>query len=71
MQIVFAGKAHPRTRPGSITCSRCIAAQSTRIRRQDCVRDDYGPPRRPFLVQGCDVWMNNPRKPLEASGHAA
>ena len=30
--------------------------------------DDYDLHVAHFLVQGCDVWLNNPRKPLEASG---
>ena len=53
----------------SITCSRFTGARSTRSSAAaSAFVDDYDLHVAHFLVQGCDVWMNNPRKPLEASG---
>ena len=70
VQIVFAGKAHPADDGGK----RHAAAASTAapsIRQfggRVAFVDDYDLHVAHYLVQGCDVWLNNPRKPLEASG---
>jgi starch phosphorylase len=69
VQIVFAGKAHPATKAASTTCSRSTAAPSIpAFGGRIAFVDDYDLHVAHFLVQGCDVWLNNPRKPLEASG---
>ena len=53
----------------SIICSASTSARSTRCSRgRVAFVDDYDLHVAHFLVQGCDVWLNNPRKPLEASG---
>jgi starch phosphorylase len=69
VQIIFAGKAHPADEPGK------QALQAVYHRAVDpafggrvAFVDDYDLHVAHFLVQGCDVWLNNPRKPLEASG---
>ena len=57
------------TRPASTTCSRSTGARSIRaFGGRIAFVDDYDLHVAHFLVQGCDVWLNNPRKPLEASG---
>lgn len=69
MQIVFAGKAHPADRPGQ----QVIQEIFQRTRRPPFlgkvfILEDYDIRVGRFLVQGVDVWLNNPRRPLEASG---
>jgi len=69
VQVVFAGKAHPADRPGQ----RVIQDIFTRSRAQALaghvfVLEDYNIRTGRYLVQGVDVWLNNPRRPLEASG---
>ncbi|TVS19934.1 MAG: alpha-glucan family phosphorylase [Planctomycetaceae bacterium] len=69
VQFIFAGKAHPKDEPGK----RLI--QGIANRRRDprfCERvvflEDYDINVCRHLIQGVDVWLNNPRRPLEASG---
>ena len=69
VQIVFAGKAHPADRPGQ----RMIQDIFTRSRapkfdHRVFVIEDYDIRVGRYLVSGVDVWLNNPRRPLEASG---
>jgi starch phosphorylase len=69
VQIVFAGKAHPADDPAKHHLQRVFhrsldAAFAGRI----AFIDDYDMHVAHCLVAGCDVWLNNPRKPLEASG---
>ncbi|HEY3349365.1 MAG TPA: alpha-glucan family phosphorylase [Thermoanaerobaculia bacterium] len=69
VQIVFAGKAHPRDHAGKEFLRRVgeFAAQPEFLGRVVLVEDyDMRLARR--LVQGVDVWLNNPRRPFEASG---
>ncbi len=69
IQFVFAGKAHPRDRPG-----KEILQQIARLNRDPRFAgkvlfvEDYDINVGRHLVQGVDVWLNNPRRPLEASG---
>ncbi len=69
VQIVFAGKAHPADETGKHHIQQVYrrAIDPTFAGRIAFV-DDYDLHVAHFLVQGCDVWLNNPRKPLEASG---
>jgi starch phosphorylase len=69
VQLVFAGKAHPKDEPGK----RLV--QTIAMMRQDPVFkdriafiEDYDINVCRHMVQGVDVWLNNPRRPLEASG---
>jgi len=69
IQIIFAGKAHPRDTEGKKILQRIIqhAANPVLKRRIIFVEDyDYNVAR--HLVQGVDVWLNTPRRPLEACG---
>src|SRR4029078_1400780 len=69
VQIVFAGKAHPADETGKHHLQQVYRRAIDPVfgGRSGCV-DDYDLHVAHFLTQGCDVWLNNPRKPLEASG---
>ena len=69
VQIVFAGKAHPADETGKHHLQQVYRrATDPMFAGRVAFVDDYDLHVAHFLVQGCDVWMNNPRKPLEASG---
>jgi glycogen phosphorylase len=66
IQIVYAGKAHPRDASGKALVARLVEA----ARRWDNVVfvEGYDMTLGALLTRGADVWLNNPRRPLEASG---
>lgn len=69
IQIIFAGKAHPRDDAGKQVLQRVAQLSSDPVYRRRIVfveNYDYNVAR--HLVQGVDVWLNNPRRPLEACG---
>jgi len=69
IQIIFAGKAHPRDNEGKQVLQRAAQLSSDPVYRRRIVfveNYDYNVAR--HLVQGVDVWLNNPRRPLEACG---
>ena len=69
VQIIFAGKAHPADDIGKHHLQRVYRrALDPLFGGRVAFVDDYDLHVAHFLVQGCDVWLNNPRKPLEASG---
>jgi starch phosphorylase len=69
VQIIFAGKAHPADRPGQQVIQEIFARSRTpQLRGRVFILEDYDIRVARFLVQGVDVWLNNPRRPLEASG---
>jgi starch phosphorylase len=69
VQLVFAGKAHPADDAGKHHLQRIYRrALDHQFGGRIAFVDDYDLHVAHFLVQGCDVWLNNPRKPLEASG---
>ncbi len=69
VQIIFAGKAHPADRPGqSVIQGIFEQTRSPGLRGRVFILEDYDMRIARFLVQGVDVWLNNPRRPLEASG---
>ena len=69
VQIVFAGKAHPADETGKHHLQQVYRrAIDPTFGGRIAFVDDYDLHVAHFLVQGCDVWLNNPRKPLEASG---
>jgi glycogen phosphorylase len=69
VQIVFAGKSHPADDVGKHHLQRVYKrALDPLFGGRVAFVDDYDLHVAHFLVQGCDVWLNNPRKPLEASG---
>ncbi len=65
--IVYAGKAHPRDAGGKALVSRIYEA-SRRWPGQVVFLENYDMELGAALTRGCDVWLNNPRRPLEASG---
>jgi len=69
VQFVFAGKAHPADRPGQQVIQSIFARSlSPELRGRVFVLEDYDMRVAKLLVRGVDVWLNNPRRPLEASG---
>jgi starch phosphorylase len=69
VQLVFAGKAHPADRPGQAVIQEIFGrTRSPEFRGRVFIIEDYDMRIGRFLVQGVDVWLNNPRRPLEASG---
>lgn len=69
VQIVFSGKAHPAD-DGGKSYIRDIwqHANDPRFRGKVFFIENYSMHTAKFLVQGCDLWLNTPRAPLEASG---
>ncbi|MCS6875023.1 MAG: alpha-glucan family phosphorylase [Pyrinomonadaceae bacterium] len=69
VQIIFAGKAHPQDREAKIMLQNLISQNQNRIWLKRAVFiEDYDQDIARYLVQGTDVWLNVPRRPLEASG---
>jgi starch phosphorylase len=69
VQIVFSGKAHPADEPAKHHLQRVFKhALDPKFGGRLAFIEDYDMHVAHYLVQGCDVWLNNPRKPLEASG---
>lgn len=69
VQFVFAGKAHPADDPGKRLLQELHQwARSAEMGGRIAFVEDYDMHIARYLVQGVDVWMNNPRKPMEASG---
>jgi starch phosphorylase len=66
---VFAGKAHPADRPGQQVIQEIFGrSRSEGLRGRVFILEDYDNRIGRYLVAGADVWLNNPRRPLEASG---
>jgi starch phosphorylase len=69
VQFVFAGKAHPHDEPGKRVLQQiAMMTRDTQFRDRFAFVEDYDINVGRHLVQGVDVWLNNPRRPLEASG---
>jgi starch phosphorylase len=69
VQFIFAGKAHPRDDLGKELLQRIIKlTHDPRFKGRIVFLEDYDINVARHLVQGVDVWLNNPRRPLEASG---
>lgn len=69
VQVIFAGKAHPADRPGQRVIQDIFGrTRSPRLKGRVFILEDYDMRIARFLVRGVDVWLNNPRRPLEASG---
>ena len=69
LQVIFAGKAHPADRPGQGVIQDIFGrTRSPKLRGRVFIMEDYDIRIARFLVRGVDVWLNNPRRPLEASG---
>jgi starch phosphorylase len=69
VQVIFAGKSHPADDQGKRHLQRVYQrAVDPVFGGRVAFVDDYDLHVAHFLVQGCDVWLNTPRRPLEASG---
>jgi starch phosphorylase len=69
VQVVLAGKAHPRDEEAKHSLQRLFGLKYAQVVGERVVYlDDYDLATAAVLVQGCDVWLNVPRPPLEASG---
>jgi starch phosphorylase len=69
VQLIFAGKAHPADEPGKRLIQRIAKLrQDPRFGNRIAFVEDYDINVARHLVQGVDVWLNTPRRPLEASG---
>jgi glycogen phosphorylase len=69
VQIVVAGKAHPADDGGKQLIQQLVRfADQPQVRHRIVFLPDYDMAMARTLVQGCDVWLNNPLRPLEACG---
>jgi starch phosphorylase len=69
VQIIVAGKAHPHDNEGKKVIAEVVHfAKRNEFRNRVVFIEDYDMNVARHLVQGVDVWLNNPRRPLEASG---
>jgi starch phosphorylase len=69
VQIIFAGKAHPRDNPGKELIKQIVhTARQEPFRRSMVFLEDYDINIARYIVQGVDVWLNTPLRPMEASG---
>jgi len=69
VQIIYAGKAHPRDQYGKQLIQTIIdLAKRPEFRRHIVFLENYDMATARYMVQGCDVWLNTPLRPQEASG---
>jgi len=69
VQFVFAGKAHPNDEQGKEIIRQLIHfANRNDVRKRLVFLEDYNIDIARYMVQGVDIWLNNPRVPMEASG---
>ncbi|MCX6149811.1 MAG: alpha-glucan family phosphorylase [Ignavibacteriales bacterium] len=69
VQLIIAGKAHPKDEEGKKLIQEIVQfAQDERFRKKVVFLENYDMNVARYMVEGCDVWLNNPRRPLEASG---
>lgn len=67
IHLVFSGKAHPDDAPGKVVVTRLVEAQK-RYPGRVVFLQNYNMELGRLLTCGADVWLNNPTRPLEASG---
>ena len=69
VQIIFSGKAHPKDNEGKELIKEIIhVARREDLRNRIAFLENYGIEMARYLVQGVDVWLNTPRRLMEASG---
>lgn len=68
VQFVFAGKAHPQDRKAKELLQNLMSLNNSDWQQRAVFIEDYDQEVARYLVQGVDVWLNVPRRPLEASG---
>lgn len=69
VQLIIAGKAHPKDDEGKKLIQEIFEiTQEERFKRKVVFLENYDMNVARHLVEGCDIWLNTPRRPLEASG---
>jgi Glucan phosphorylase len=69
VQLIFSGKAHPRDDAGKAYIQMVVRlTRDPKFVGKVVFLEDYDMNVARYLVSGCDLWLNNPRRPLEASG---
>jgi len=69
VQFIIAGKAHPQDEAGKKLIQELVAtSKDSSFRKRIVFLENYDMNIARYMVEGCDVWLNNPRRPLEASG---
>lgn len=69
VQFIFSGKAHPKDNEGKAIIAEIVAYMNDNsLNHKIIFLENYELEVAKRLVQGCDVWLNNPRRPQEASG---
>jgi starch phosphorylase len=69
VQIIYAGKAHPHDDTGKHLIQGIVElARRPEFRRKIVFLENYDVASARYMLQGCDVWLNTPLRPLEASG---
>ncbi len=69
IQFIFAGKAHPRDDEGKRYIQRVVhLSKFSELKGHLVFLENYDVHVARQMVSGCDIWLNNPRRPLEASG---
>ncbi len=69
VQIIFAGKAHPKDNMGKELIKKIVSlAREEKFRNKIVFLEDYDINIARYIVQGADVWLNTPVRPKEASG---
>ncbi len=69
IQLLFAGKAHPADELGKDLIRQVVQwSRQEDVRHRVAFLEDYDMALARMLLQGCDVWLNTPRRPLEACG---
>ncbi len=67
VQLLFSGKCHPQDEAGRMLVANLVQAVR-RYPKSAVFLEDYDLRLGRLLTRGCDIWLNNPRRPLEASG---
>ncbi len=69
VQIIYSGKAHPKDDQGKALISEIISfTKNEDLKNKIIFLDNYNIFTARQMVKGCDLWLNNPRRPQEASG---
>ncbi|MGQ9682628.1 MAG: alpha-glucan family phosphorylase [Anaerolineae bacterium] len=69
VQIIFAGKAHPADEPAKLLIRELVQkSRQHEFGNRLVFIEDYDLTVARYMLQGCDLWLNTPRRPLEASG---
>jgi starch phosphorylase len=69
IQFIFSGKAHPQDEGGKNLISEIVTySGNEKFKNKLVFVENYDVDVAKYLVSGCDIWLNNPRRPLEASG---